>query len=91
MIKDRYYYIVTGFEHDDQGLVTLICNENHALHSSRAKAETEIMNILDEIRADAVEMDYQFTYNLDRERGTLEVTYETGTVEMYYIIKAKLN
>lgn len=91
MTRDRYYYIVTGFEHDDQGLVTLICNENHSLHSSKAKAENELMNILNETRADAEEMDYQFTYNLDRERGILEITYETGTYEMYYIIKAKLN
>ena len=89
MEKARYFYLVVGIEEDGQGGATLILSDAHALHSSKEKAVAELGTILEEIRNDANEMEYEFTYVMGDEN--LTVDYESGSQEFYIIRKVKLN
>lgn len=89
MKVDRHFYLVVGIEEDDQGRSTLILSDAHALHTSKEKAIAELGQILEEIRNDANEMEYEFTYVMGDEN--LTVDYESGTQEFYTIRKVKLN
>ena len=89
MKVDRYFYLVVGIEEDDQAGSTLRLSDAHALHTSKEKAIAELGQILEEIRNDANEMEYEFTYVMGDEN--LTVDYESGTQEFYTIRKVKLN
>lgn len=89
MKVDRYFYLVVGIEDDDQGRSTLILSDSHALHTSKEKAVAELGAILDEIRRDANEMEYEFEYVMGDDN--LTVDYESGSQEFYTIRKIKLN
>lgn len=85
----RYVWVVAGVIEGAEGEAHLCVSEPCGAHSSQVKAQAELSAILDEIRQEANENGYEFTYEMDN--STLEVSFESGQVETYKIFKMLVN
>lgn len=83
--------VIVGLNDDtanNNGVYTIV-NEDHGAFTSLGDARDELLNILEEVKEDSKEMEYEFSYELDDKR--LEVTFETGSVETYTIHQLTVN
>ena len=85
----KYVYVVVGVSEPEMEQSYLIVSEMHAGHSSLEKAQRELGAILDEIRHEANENEYEFTYETDND--SLSVDFNNGTQEYYKIYKILVN
>ena len=89
MKKERYVYVVCGLCHDYDGIAYPVFSNNHAVHTSMAKAQAELDNILNESQEEADLNGYTMISN--RGDDWLDIEYETGTIEKYQIYRSKIN
>lgn len=85
----KYVYVVVGVSEPEMEQSYLIVSEMHAGHSSLEKAQRELCAILDEIRQEANENEYEFTYEMDND--SLSVDFNNGAQEYYKIYKILVN
>lgn len=85
----KYVYVVVGVSEPEMEQSYLMVSEMHAGHSSLEKAQRELGTILDEIRQEANENEYEFTYEMDND--SLSVDFNNGTQEYYKIYKILVN
>ena len=85
----KYVYVVVGVSEPEMEQSYLIVSEMHAGHSNLEKAQRELGAILDEIRQEANENEYEFTYEMNND--SLSVDFNNGTQEYYKIYKILVN
>lgn len=85
----KYVYVVVGICEPEMEQSYLIVSEAHAGHSTMEKAQRELQAILDEIRQEATEQEYEITYEMDND--SLNVEFPSGSNEYYKIHKILVN
>ena len=85
----KYVYVVVGICEPEMEQSYTIVSEAHAGHSTMEKAQGELQAILDEIRQEAVEQEYEITYEMDND--SLNVEFPSGSNEYYKIHKILVN
>lgn len=86
-MKGRYVYFIAGVIDCSANYdgVHLMVNRKHGAHSSLAKAQKELVMILDEASRERTDMAY------DMDDMSLSIEYSDGTFEEYYIYKLLVN
>ena len=86
-MKGRYVYFITGIIDCSANYdgVHLMVNKKHGAHSSLAKAQKELVMILDEASHEREDMNFEI------DDTSLSIEYSDGTFEEYYIYKLLVN
>ncbi len=87
----RYVWVVAGLNDNSANFegVTLMVSEPCGAHTSHLKAKAELEAILEEIRQEANDGEYEFNYEMDD--WHLSVDFESGSHEYYRIYKMLVN
>ena len=86
-MKGRYVYFIAGIQDFSANYdgVNLMVNKKHGAHSSLAKAQKELVMILDEASHEREDMNFEI------DDTSLSIEYSDGTFEEYYIYKLLVN
>ncbi len=86
-MKGRYVYFIAGIIDCSANYdgVHLMVNKKHGAHSSLAKAQKELVLILDEASHERDDMNFEI------DDTSLSIEYSDGTFEEYYIYKLLVN
>jgi hypothetical protein len=86
-MKGRYVYFIAGVIDCSANYdgVHLMVNKKHGAHSSLAKAQKELVMILDEASHEREDMNFEI------DDTSLSIEYSDGTFEEYYIYKLLVN
>lgn len=89
--RKRYVWVVVGIEDNHANFegAFLVVSEPHAAHTSQEKAQRELGAILAEIRQEALDNEYEITY--ERDNDSLSVDFPSGSHEYYRIYKLLVN